>query len=98
MLWQVLVVGAVISLVAQVLTLVSVLRRLHTHPSESASLILLNAELSLTAGNLVFLFGVQVSIQVEPLVLSTRFEKFPECATVGHEPGPRDSWAVVVQM
>lgn len=57
---QVLVVGAVISLVAQSLTLISVLRRLHTHPSESASLILLNAELALTAGNLVFMFGVQV--------------------------------------
>lgn len=58
---QVLVVGAVISLVAQSLTLISVLRRLHTHPSESASLILLNAELALTAGNLVFMFGVQVT-------------------------------------
>lgn len=60
MMLQVLVVGAVISLVAQGLTLISVLRRLHTHPSESASLILLNAELALTAGNLVFMFGVQV--------------------------------------
>lgn len=61
---QVLVVGAVISLVAQSLTLISVLRRLHTHPSESASLILLNAELALTAGNLVFMFGVQVTLFV----------------------------------
>lgn len=62
MMLQVLVVGAVISLVAQGLTLISVLRRLHTHPSESASLILLNAELALTAGNLVFMFGVQVKV------------------------------------
>ncbi|XP_054289267.1 uncharacterized protein LOC129004717 [Macrosteles quadrilineatus] len=58
---QVLIVGAVISLVAQFLTLVSVLRRLHSHPSESASLILLNAELALTAGNLVFMLGVQAT-------------------------------------
>lgn len=57
---KVLIVGAVMSLVAQSLTLIGVLRRLKCRPGEQASYILLNAEVALTAGNLLFMLGVQV--------------------------------------
>ncbi|KAL1124295.1 hypothetical protein AAG570_002063 [Ranatra chinensis] len=58
---QVLIVGAVIALVAQFLTLASGLKRITSQRQEPALLILLNTELALTLTNLVFMLGVQAT-------------------------------------
>ena len=57
---KVLIVGAVIALVAQFLTLASGLRRVKSQSEDPALLLLLNTELALTLSNLVFMLGVQV--------------------------------------
>jgi hypothetical protein len=59
---QVLIVGAVIALVAQFLTLASGLRRVKSQSEDPTLLILLNTELALTLTNLVFMLGVQVTL------------------------------------
>ncbi|XP_068084857.1 adhesion G protein-coupled receptor E1 [Anabrus simplex] len=58
---QVLIVGSVISLIAQFLALITVFRRLRSSPRDHATLTLLNTELSLTLSNLVFMLGVQAT-------------------------------------
>ncbi|XP_024082244.1 latrophilin Cirl-like isoform X2 [Cimex lectularius] len=56
---QVLIVGAVMALVAQFLTLAGAFKRLKTE--DSALVILLNTELALTCSNLLFMLGVQAT-------------------------------------
>ncbi|GFG32375.1 hypothetical protein Cfor_04355 [Coptotermes formosanus] len=58
---SILVAGAAISLVAQFLSLATALRRLRSHPNDPATFIFINAELSLTASNLIFMLGVQAT-------------------------------------
>ncbi|PSN32309.1 hypothetical protein C0J52_15714 [Blattella germanica] len=58
---QVLIAGAVISLVAQFLSLATALRRLRSNPHDAATIIFINIELSLSASNLVFILGVQAT-------------------------------------
>ncbi|XP_065199602.1 mucin-5AC-like isoform X2 [Planococcus citri] len=56
---QIIIVGAVIALVAQFLTLASSIRRIKTHHGEEPTIILLNIETALTLTNLTFILGVQ---------------------------------------
>uniref|UniRef100_A0A1B6DN44 G-protein coupled receptors family 2 profile 2 domain-containing protein n=1 Tax=Clastoptera arizonana TaxID=38151 RepID=A0A1B6DN44_9HEMI len=58
---QVLIVGAVISLVAQLLTLACVLRRLQTHADHSQSLIIINAEAAAACSSLTYMLGIQAT-------------------------------------
>lgn len=60
--FQVLIVGAVIALVAQFVTLACVFRRLKTRPDDYASLIILNAEVASAVSNLTFMLGIQVTL------------------------------------
>ncbi|CAG2054229.1 unnamed protein product [Timema podura] len=56
---MVLVIGGVISLVAQFLSLATAFRRVKSSPNDPATFIFLNTELALSASSLVFLLGVQ---------------------------------------
>nr|CAD7567639.1 unnamed protein product [Timema californicum] len=57
---MVLVIGGVISLVAQFLSLATAFRRVRSSPNDPATFIFLNTELALSASSLAFLLGVQV--------------------------------------
>jgi hypothetical protein len=57
---QILIIGAAISLVAQLLSLATILRRLRSNPHDPATFIFINTELSLSASNFILMIGVQV--------------------------------------
>nr|CAD7424539.1 unnamed protein product [Timema monikensis] len=58
---MVLVIGGVISLVAQFLSLATAFRRVRSSPNDPATFIFLNTELALSASSLAFLLGVQAT-------------------------------------
>nr|XP_018903047.1 PREDICTED: uncharacterized protein LOC109034384 [Bemisia tabaci] len=58
---QVLIVGAVIGLVAQFLSLASAVQRVRSFPREETTVILLHTQLAFTVSNLVFMLGVQAT-------------------------------------
>jgi hypothetical protein len=64
--FQILIVGAAVSLVAQFLSLTTAVRRLRSNPNDPATFIFINTELSLFTSNLIFMLGVQVCTVPHP--------------------------------
>jgi hypothetical protein len=76
--FQILIVGAAVSLVAQFLSLTTAVRRLRSNPNDAATFIFINTELSLFTSNLIFMLGVQVCI----CILSLKKCASPVCTYI----------------